>query len=103
MLDVKAQTAEQAHVHIGNPDQSKSADQISTPILIEQLIAGDYQKEDSYVVTEAVFAREEIEELTLDYAAARFAAVHAPVARLTEDLFMSNRPGNTCDGNCENE
>lgn len=70
MLDVETQAAEQAHVHIGDPHQSESADQISTPILIEQLIAGDYQKKDSHIVTEAVFTGEEIEEFTLDHAAA---------------------------------
>lgn len=103
MLDVKTQTAEQAHVHIRDPDQSKSADQISTPIRVQQLIPSDYQEKDSYVVTEAVFACKEIEKFALDHAAARFAVVHAPVARLTKNFFMSDCPGNACNRNCKDK
>lgn len=55
MLDIQAQTVVDAHVLIGDPDESEECNQVSTPSGIEQLKARDEQEECSHIVAETVF------------------------------------------------
>ena len=97
MLDVQAQTIEEAHIDVGDPNEREPGDQVASPALVKHLEAGDNEEESCDVVAEAVLAGEEVEELSRDESAATLATVFAPLARLTEDLFVSYSPGNACD------
>jgi hypothetical protein len=103
VLDVKAQPPEQAHIHIGNPDKSKPADEISPPILVQQLVTSDYQKKNRHVVTETVLTREQIKEFSLKEPLAGFAVICTPLSRLSEDFLMGHRPGDGRNGDREHE
>jgi len=63
VFDIQAQTVEEAHVDVGYPDEREPSDQIASPALIEHVKAGDQQEEGCAVVTKAILAGEEIEEL----------------------------------------
>ena len=80
-LDVETKAVVDAHVLIRNPHQGKQRDQISSPIFIEQLITRDYQKQDRYVVAEAVFAGKQVEKLTPEKIAPGLALTLARVSR----------------------
>ena len=103
VLDVEAQAIEEAHVDVGNPDESEPGDEIAAPALVEHLEASDEEEEGSDVVAEAVLAGEEVEEFARDKAAAVLALVFAPVAGLAKNLFVGDGPGNTRYGECEDE
>jgi len=101
MFDVEAQTVEEAHVNVGDPDQGEPCNEISTPAAEQKLIVKDRQSGGHYVMGETVFAREEIEELTLRQSAGLLAFLFAEFARLAKDLFMRNRPGDAGYGHGE--
>ena len=56
---------ENSHINISDPDQGEQGNYVSAPIGVEELEARDDQKQGCNVVTEAVFACEQIEELAL--------------------------------------
>ena len=97
MLDVEAKTVEEAHVDIGDPDQGEPADEISAPAVVKYLESRDDEEKCRNVVAETVFAGEEVEKLPGGQRTTFFASVLAPLARLTEDLFVGNRPGDAGD------
>lgn len=101
--DVEPEMRIHAHVLIGHPDQSKAADQVSAPVRVEQLVAGDDEKKSRDVMAEAVLAGEDEKELSPEQTAVLFALTDAVLARLPEDLFVSDGPGDAGDGNGQQE
>ena len=61
------------------------------------------EQERGDVVAEAVFAGEEVEKFARYKAAAVLALIFAPVARLAEDLFVGDGPGDAGHGKREDE
>ena len=55
-FDVETKAVVDAHVLIRDPHQREEREQISAPILVEQFVVSDYQKDDYHVVTKAIFA-----------------------------------------------
>src|SRR5438105_11895359 len=80
-LDVETKAVVDAHVLIRNPHQGEQREQISAPILIEQLVASDDQKQNYYVVAKAIFTGEKIEKFTPEDVAARTGACNTRVSR----------------------
>jgi len=103
VLDLEAETVEEAHINIGDPDQGEQGDEIAAPAVVEQMEARNQQEEGRDVVAEAVLAGEEIEEFSEGEAAAVFASALEPLARLAEDLFVGDGPGDAGDGQGEQE
>jgi len=64
MFDVQAQAVECAHVEIGDPDQREPGDEVAAPACVEQVEAGEDEEEYGYIMREAVFAGEEVEEFS---------------------------------------
>ena len=73
VLDVDAQPAEQAHVHVGDADQREEGDADAAPVVEQQPVAGHGQRHQRHPVAEAVLAREDIEELAGEERAAGLA------------------------------
>jgi len=88
---------EDRHVEVRDRHQRESADQVSAPIFEEQAVARQDEEEDRHVVAEAVFAGEDVKKLSLHQSAAFLALALAEFARLPEDLFVRDRPGNARD------
>jgi hypothetical protein len=65
LFQVQAQQCEHRYVDVRNPDQGKSADQITPPICVKQFEAGDEEKNYGDVMAKAVFAGEEVEKFAL--------------------------------------
>ncbi len=63
MLDIEAKAVEEAHVDVSHPDESEPGDEVSAPVVVEHLESGKDEEEGRDVVTEAVFAGEQVEEL----------------------------------------
>ena len=93
----------EAHVLICHPDQGKTADQVPAPILEEQFVACDREKEDGHVMAEAVFAREDEKELAPKRIAVVPALLNAVVARLAKHFFVRYRPGDASNRNRQQE
>jgi hypothetical protein len=87
-LDVETKAVVDAHVLIRNPHQGEQREQISAPILIEQLVASDDQKQNYYVVAKAIFTGEKIEKFTPEDVAARLALAVAILACLAKDFWV---------------
>ena len=64
LVDVEPKVRIDAHILVSNPNQSKAADQISSPVLVEQFVTGDDEKESCHIMAEAVLASEDEEELS---------------------------------------
>src|SRR3954453_7639048 len=60
---VKAEPSKKAHVLVGDPDQGKAPNQVSTPIVIQQLVPCDEQEKYRHIVAETIFTGEEIKKL----------------------------------------
>ena len=58
VFNVKAQAVVDAHVLIGNPDESEKRDEVSAPVGKQQLIAGHKENPRRDVVTETIFTGE---------------------------------------------
>lgn len=96
-FDVEAQPVEDRHVLVRHPDQGKEAEQVSAPIWEDQLVAGDKKEERRYPVAEAVLTGKQIKEFADEDMPCLLAAARAKVARLAEDLLMSDRPADARD------
>ena len=101
--NLQAQPAKEAHVDVGQPYQRETCDEIASPVIEQQLVTGDEQEEGGDLVTEAVLAREQVEELARVYAPARFAFRSAPVARLSKHFFVRHGPRDGRNRNRENK
>jgi hypothetical protein len=102
-LQIHADIGEHRHVLVRDPDESKEADEVSAPVLKEKLVSGDEQEEGCDVMTEAIFAGEQVEEFALYQRRGFLAAALTIFARFAKDLFMRDRPGDTGDRNRQNE
>src|SRR5947207_10365190 len=100
-LDVEAQPAVEAHVLVRHPYEREAADQVAAPVFVEQFVARDEEEEYRYVVAEAVFAGEQVEEFSLVPARARLALPDAELARLAKDLLVRHSPRETRYGDGE--
>src|SRR5690242_2936380 len=103
LLQIQPQVPVEAHVLVGDPDQGKAADDVPSPILVEQLVARDADKERGYVVAEAILASEQKEKFAAQIAAGFLALPLTILTRLAENLLVGDRPGNAGDGNCQYE
>ena len=101
VFDVEAEAVVEAHIEVGDVDEGEPGDEIAAPARVEELETGDEEEEGCDVVREAVFAGEEVKELTLDSAAAVLTFALAKLARLAEDLLVGDGPRGT--GNRDGE
>ena len=58
VLDVQTKMVVDTHVLVGYPNESEEGDQVSSPIVVEQFVAGDDQEYRCDVMAEAVFTCE---------------------------------------------
>jgi hypothetical protein len=65
MLDVEPQASIDTHVLVCNPNKRKPGDYVAAPIPVDQLVMGNDQKQQGYVVAEAVFTGENVKEFSL--------------------------------------
>jgi hypothetical protein len=99
MLDIQAQARVDTHVLVRNPDQGKPGNQISSPAIVKQLVVGDDQEQQGYIVAEAILARKNIEKFSAKQGARRLTLLFAVVPRLMKQFLMRYRPGNACHWN----
>ena len=83
----------QTHVNISHKNECKTADQVTPPIVYQQMELGDDQYEDRNVMTETVFAGEQIEKLSAGYRFTVPASSHTKLAGLSENFLMGYCPG----------
>ena len=86
-------------MEVGEPDQSKLGDEVSSPIFVEKREACNQQEDGSDVVAEAVFTSKQVKQFALIELAAVFALSGAPFPRFAKDFFVRYGPGNAGDGN----
>jgi hypothetical protein len=86
---------------VGDPRYGEEGDQVSSPVIEEEFESGNYQQNERNPVAEAVLAGPDVEELSLDDAAAGFALFLADITPLAKDLFLRDGP---CDaGGCDRQ
>ena len=102
-LEIDANVGKQRHVLVRDPDEGEPGDNVSAPVEKEEFVAGEDEEEQRYIMTEAVFAGEQVEELAFPERRAFTAATDAVLAGLAEDLFVRDGPRNTGDGDGEHE
>lgn len=76
--------AKQAHVNICDPHKCKKCNNISPPIIVEQVIPGNGQEEQSYIMAKAIFAGKYIKQFSLQHACTFFRFFHTEISWLTE-------------------
>ena len=100
---VEAQPSKKAHVRVRHVHEREQSQQVAAPVCEQQLVARKPDEERGHIMREAVFAGEKVEELAADQRGRILAAIGAVFARLTEDLFVRDRPGNAGDGDRQSE
>ena len=98
--NIEAQAVKDTHVLIGDPDQRKEGYQVTAPVLVQQLVAGDHEEEKSDVVAETIFAGEKVEEFSGGEAGGLLALLLTIFAGLAENFLVGDGPGDRGDGNC---
>jgi len=99
--DIEAQVGVNAHVLVGDPDESEERYQVAAPIVEQQLVMREKEKKRSYVVAEAELAGKEEEKLAARRIGMDLTLADAIFARLTENFFMRHGPGDAGDGKRE--
>jgi hypothetical protein len=94
VLDVEPQAREESHIKIRHPYQREKRDDVSPPVIKEQLVTRDHQENGRHVVTETVLASKQVEELSAVRGTIIRALALAILARFAEHFFVSDRP---CD------
>lgn len=102
-LDDEAEPVVEAHVLVCHPHEREAADEVTAPVFVEQVVLRDEEEDESHVVAEAVFACEQVEELSLVPAPAIPALADAEIARLAKYLFVRHSPRDAGDGKPEDE
>src|SRR5205085_3219375 len=87
------------HVKVGNPHESKEAEQGPAPVAVNQPIVRDPEKQACQPVAKAVFASKQVEEFALNQVRGLFTATDAEFTRFAENLLMRNGPADAGDGN----
>jgi hypothetical protein len=98
-LDFEPQAPKYCHVDICDPDQGEAGHQVPLPGIEQQLISGDPEQQRGYIVTEAVFACQNIKKLALVYPLGILTSHQAKIAYLPENLLMRQGPGHARDRN----
>ena len=85
------------HILVGDPDKREKGDQVAAPVVEEKLVAGEDEEKCRHVMAEAEFAGEEEEKLATCRVGMALTLTHAIFPGFTEDLFMSDGPGDASD------
>jgi hypothetical protein len=101
--DIEPQVGVNTHVLVGDPDERKKGDQVAAPIVEQQLVMGEDEEKRRYVMAETELAGKEEEKFAARGAGMALTLAYAIFARLTEDLFMSDGPGDAGNGERERE
>jgi len=62
-FNIDADKAKQTHVHVRYPNQRETGDEITAPIIKQQLIIGNEQENYRNVMAKTIFAGKQVEEL----------------------------------------
>lgn len=95
--DIETQVGVNAHILIGNPDQREEGDQVAAPVVEQQLVMREEKEKGRHVMAEAEFASKEKEKLSARGIGVDLTLTNTIFARLTEDFFVGNRPGDAGD------
>lgn len=101
LADIEPQVGVNAHVLVGDPDEREESDQVAAPIVEQQLVMGEHEEKRRDVMAEAEFAGKEEKKLAARGAGMALTLANAIFARLAEDLFMRDGPGDAGDGKRE--
>jgi hypothetical protein len=99
MLDLQPQMVKHAHVDVGHPHQRKLCDEVATPALVEKLKPHQKDKNQRYVMAEAVLTGEQIEKFPQVCWSTGLTSLLAVFAWFTKHFLMGYCPGYA--GYCE--
>lgn len=99
--DIETQMGVNAHVLIGNPDQREKSDEITAPVIEQQLVMRENEEKRRHVMAEAEFTGEEEEKLSARGVGMALTLADAIFAGLAEDFFMRHGPGDAGNGKRE--
>jgi hypothetical protein len=94
VFDFDSKAAIKTHKLICRPSDSEKRENVTAPIINQQLKSGENQQTDCHPMTETVFAGENVKKFALKKIATVFAFFDAIFARLTENFFLRYRPSN---------
>jgi len=100
VLNFQSQAVVNAHVLVGNPHQREKRNQISAPIRKQEFETGNQQKQGCDIVAEAVFAGEDVKELTSHKPATVLLRL-AELLQFTKNCFMSHGPRRRSNRYCQ--
>jgi len=90
-----------AHVLVGDPDEREEGDQVAAPVREQQLVMREDKEKCRYIMAEAEFAGKEEKEFAARGIGMALTLADAIFARLAEDLFMCDGPGDAGNGQGE--
>lgn len=90
-----------AHVLVRDPDERKEGDEVTAPVVEQQLVMREDKEKRCDVMAKAEFAGKKKEKLAAGRAGMALTLADAIIARLTEDFFMRHGPGDA--GNRQGE
>jgi hypothetical protein len=96
--DIEAQVGVDAHVLVGDPDECEEGDQVAAPVIEQQLVMREKEEKRGYIMAEAEFAGKKEEKLAANGIGIALTLADAIFARLAEDFFMGDGPGDAGDG-----
>ena len=99
--DIEAQVGVNAHILVGNPDQREKGDEVAAPVVEQQFVMSQEEKKCRHVMAKAEFAGKEEEKLAAYRVGMDLTLADAIFARLAEDFFMSDGPGDAGNGQRE--
>ncbi len=102
-LNFQTEPAVNVQIKVGDKHEGEEGDDVSTPIIEQEFVAGEEEEKDGDVMAEAVLAGEEIEELAIEELVACAALVLAPLARLAEDFLEDHSSHHAGDGHGQHE
>ena len=103
IFEIGSNEEKKAHVAIGDPDQRQAGDQETTPIGIEQLIAGDKKQQGGHIKAKAIFAGKEIKEFPVDQGFSGQALPFTEGPGFRKYFLVRDRPRDTGDRNGEDK
>lgn len=99
--DIETQVSVNAHVLVCDPDEREEGDEITAPVVEQQLVMGKDKEKRRDIMTKAEFAGKEKEKLAAGSVGMALTLADAIIARLTEDFFMRDGSGDAGDGQGE--
>ncbi len=103
LADIETQAGVDAHVLVGDPDQSEAGNQVAAPVIEQQLVARDEQEKNGHVMAEAELACEKEIKFAAEVDAIVLTLAGAVFAGFAKNFFVRDRPGNAGDGNGQYE